>query len=151
MAPALEYEALLRKASGDVREQQHSTLKNTFVKNTPSPMKRSAHTQNTPCRPKISPLLGKLPKLNAAALHITQICWELKPWEGYPCLLPKTARFPHHSLAWLAAENKTAHEQKRVTERLEGVFSLSLLYRAAAHVTCNLLPNLFFLFVLFFV
>ena len=31
MAPALEYEALLRKASGDVREQQHSTLKNTFV------------------------------------------------------------------------------------------------------------------------
>ena len=46
-------------------------------------------------------------------------------------------------------------EQKRVTERLEGVFSLSLLYGAAAHVTCNygihLLPNLFFLFVLFFV
>ena len=46
-------------------------------------------------------------------------------------------------------------EQKRVTERLEGAFSLSRLYGAAAHVTynygINLLPNLFLLFVLFFV
>jgi len=116
-------------------------------------MKRSAHTQNTPCRPKISLLLGKFPKLNAATLHITQICWELKPGRAIlacPPFVPKTAHcFLHHSLAWSAAENKTAHGTKVRHGTPQGrLFSLAPLWG-----TCNyeihLPPNLFFLFVLF--